>query len=45
MPPVTACRSIEWTAVLLGLLVSFSSTVSPFFTRSIGPGTFLPKVQ
>ena len=44
-PPVTACRSMEWTVLLSLRLVSDSSTVSPSFTRSIGPGTLLPKVQ
>ena len=38
-------RSIEWIALLALLLVRVSSMVSPCLTRSIGPGTFLSKVQ
>ena len=43
--PVTACRSMLWATVLWGAFFSVSSTVSPWRTRIIGPGTVPPKVQ
>jgi hypothetical protein len=43
--PVTACKSMLCETLLSGAFFSVNSTVSPWRTRSIGPGTVLPKVQ
>jgi len=43
--PVTACRSMLWGSLLLGLFSSQNSTVSPSRTRMKRPGTVPPYVQ